>query len=668
MSLLPTLSPLLWGMMIAIPVGVILLYFLKLRREPMRVPSTYLWAKTVEDLHVNSLLQRLRQNLLLFLQLLLLAAAAFALLRPGWRDTSSGGRRMIFLLDNSASMQAVDVKPTRFDEAKRRVHDMIDNMDDDDTAMLIAFSDRADVRQGYTSDTRRLLEELERINVTNNPTDLSEALRAAAGLANPGRSSQTGDVNDVQVADALPATLYIYSDGCFPPVVDFSLGNLTPKFERIASDKIDNLGILTLAAQRNMEKVDQVQTLARVKNFGDEPVEGTVSLLSGEELLDAVEVKLAPDEESSLTFDLDALDATELRLVVERTDQFGLDNVAHAVFSPTRQVSVLLVTTGNRPLELALKTKQAVLLAKLEVTPPSFLTDEKYLQRTLAGDFDLVIFDRCIPEKMPQTNSWWIGAQPPEGEWKVGEPQGTIYIADVDRVHPIMRYMELYDLKIVDGAPLTVPTGGRVLLTSDVGPLLAIAPRDGYQDLVLGMPIMTLTDEGDVAYNTDWPIQRSWPVLVLNVLQNVAGAENMSAGPSVKVGSPVTLRPGPEYERISITAPSGEIKTLSVNPGGMVDFADTFQTGIYRVHANDKLIQAFSVNLFSARESDLKTPKIETEAGEAEVEGIVLGYDRVAENISGPTPTRRELWRWLLMGALGILMAEWIVYNRRVGI
>ena len=56
-----------------VPPAIVALYFLKLQRQPLEVPSTYLWHRTIEDLHVNSLWQRLRQNLLLFLQLLLVA-------------------------------------------------------------------------------------------------------------------------------------------------------------------------------------------------------------------------------------------------------------------------------------------------------------------------------------------------------------------------------------------------------------------------------------------------------------------------------------------------------------------------------------------------------------------------------------------------------------------
>src|SRR5919204_6520624 len=103
-----TLSSWQWGLLALVPPAIIALYFLKLRRQPLEVPSTYLWKKTIEDLHVNSLWQRLRQNLLLFLQLLLIALAMLALLRPGWEGTKLEGQRFIFLIDNSASMGSTD--------------------------------------------------------------------------------------------------------------------------------------------------------------------------------------------------------------------------------------------------------------------------------------------------------------------------------------------------------------------------------------------------------------------------------------------------------------------------------------------------------------------------------------------------------------------------------
>src|SRR6185503_2611383 len=117
-----------WGLLAIVPPAIIALYFLKLKRQPLEVPSTYLWSRAIEDFHVNSLCQRLRQSLLLFLQLLLIGLLAFTLLRPGWKGTELVGKRYIFLIVTSASMGATDTSPTRLDEAKRQVVALIEQM------------------------------------------------------------------------------------------------------------------------------------------------------------------------------------------------------------------------------------------------------------------------------------------------------------------------------------------------------------------------------------------------------------------------------------------------------------------------------------------------------------------------------------------------------------
>src|SRR5689334_3620649 len=134
-----------WIVLAGIPVGIIALYFLKLRRRPVQVPSTLLWKRSLEDLHVNSLFQRLRKNLLLFLQLLAVCLTMLALTAPRIKGSAGQGQRYVIAIDNSASMSANDVKPTRLARAKEDARKLVSAMESDDLAMVIAFSDRAKV-------------------------------------------------------------------------------------------------------------------------------------------------------------------------------------------------------------------------------------------------------------------------------------------------------------------------------------------------------------------------------------------------------------------------------------------------------------------------------------------------------------------------------------------
>jgi hypothetical protein len=214
-----------WSALAGVPVGIIALYFLKLRRRPVRVASTLLWRRSLEDLHVNSLFQRLRRNLLLFLQLLAVALAMLALAGPHVKGTGGQGQRFVLMIDNSASMTATDVAPTRLDKAKEAAKKVVSGMDADDLAMVISFSDSARVESNYTGDRRMLALRIDSIKPTQSKTSLREGLQVASGLANP--SKQIGE--GVVASSVVTPKLFIYTDGGFADVENFSLGNLEPE-------------------------------------------------------------------------------------------------------------------------------------------------------------------------------------------------------------------------------------------------------------------------------------------------------------------------------------------------------------------------------------------------------------------------------------------------------
>ena len=182
-----------WGalLLFLVPPMLILLYFLKLKRKPVRVPSTFLWKKSIEDLHVNSLFQWLRNNVLLILQLLVLLALIYAILAPRLHGAGGTGKHYILMIDNSASMSATDLGMTRLEWAKAEAVREIDLASDDDVGMLIVFNSRAEIRQSYTSNRAVLRQRVRDIEPTQRTTQIREALDLADSLANPRTSVKT---------------------------------------------------------------------------------------------------------------------------------------------------------------------------------------------------------------------------------------------------------------------------------------------------------------------------------------------------------------------------------------------------------------------------------------------------------------------------------------------
>ena len=667
MSWISALGPLQWLLLLAVPPAVLSLYFLKLKRRELAVPSTLLWRKTLEDVHVNSIWQRLRKNLLLYLQLLFLAILILACLRPGWSGQNRIGDRRIYIIDNSASMQATDVEPTRLDLAKRKVRELLSDTSADDVGMVIAFSDRADVRQGFTKDRNRLFSAVDSIPTTSRGTDVSEALRAAAGLANPGRSS-FDNLSDIMVADAVPATVYILSDGAFGDLGDFDVGKLKIEYVSIGESKTNNLGIVSFAVQRNEDKANKLEAFARITNPGDEKVEFTASLELDGKLLDASTGSVDAKQEAGLLFELTDTDEGRLKLTLDYDDALKVDNVAYAAIRPNKQISILLVTPGNNALETALQTPRVQQIASVQVESPAFLNDPAFQVAALDANIDLVIFDQCSPKQMPSTNTLFIGSVPPTASgsdaapsesksnvWKFGQPQGPALILDVNRSNPITQYLEMGSVSIVEARTIDPGESGMVLMTSDIGPVFAIAPRGPFQDAVLGFSIVQATSEG-VGVNTDWGIKRSFPVFVYATVEYLGGGITESSSPSVQPGWPIGLVLSKRFKEFKVVSPDGQTTELVRGDESRHTFTKTEVPGIYQVFAKgiEKPVESFCVNLFSSRESDL-----------AVADSIKMGFESV--QASGTTiQARKETWRWILLFALALLVIEWIVFNRRV--
>jgi len=672
-----TLGPAAWAAMIAVPIAIFALYFLKLRRQPLEVPSTYLWTKVIEDLHVNSLWQKLRRNLLLFLQLLLVALAILALLRPGWQGEALDGKKFIFLVDRSASMSAADADGgTRLDAAKQRIATLIDQLEADMSAMIIAFDDEPDVVQEFTDNRRLLRDALDRIRPTAKPTNIRGALELADGFANPDRVSLGEGEAEFDATQQEDVELYILSDGRFGAVEDFSLGNLRPKYLPLGTFEANNLAITAFNTRRNDSRPELRQAFVQVANFSDSEQTVAVELFLNGQLLDAVEIKTPAGDVVGTTFNLGDVATGRLEARLDPPEDFGdrlkLDDVAYAVLDPQKQTRVLLVTPGNRALELALSTQRTRRLGKVEKVAPDALNTADFQREMQSETYDLVVFDQCAPDKpehMPLASTLFIGRLPPLPTWKAkssAEPIGAPQIIDWQRSHPLLNLVELGNVVIADSYIVRPPAGGKALIDSTQGPLLAIAPRDGYEDAVLGFEIVARNQAGEVEANTNWPRYFSFPNFCLNVFQYLAGGAAEVHNEPTQPGSTVELDLAERADRLTVTLPDRSTRRIDAPPAGKLAFHDTQQPGIYEIQAGGKLAARFAVNLFDRNESDIRLrPRQDAEGDLETVESLTLGYTDVVAQ-SPTSPVRKELWTVLLLAALAVLVLEWYIYNRRV--
>ena len=662
----PVLAWWQWAIVLAVPPLVVLLYFLKLRRQPLEVPSTYLWSRTIEDLHVNSLWQRLRNSLLLFLQLALLAMMILALLGPGYSGTKLQGDRFIVLIDTSASMSATDVAPSRLAEARQRAYEIVEKMNPGDVAMVIACNDTATILQEFTDSRAALRRAIAAAEPTERPSDLTEAVAAAAGVANPIRSGQQGQ-GDILAAGGEKVTLYIISDGSVPPVSAVSVGeNLTVRHLPIGSPEAVNTAITALAVGKNPERLTEYQVFASIDGFGGSERTVDATLYRGETILDAAAVAVAPGQSTGYAFALPTReDGTpiegalrlELDVGTGGTDHLAVDDTAYLPINAQRQARVLLVSAGDFALEAALSTSTLSRISELTIEPPAFLETDAYRQRATTGGYDLVIYDRVVPSAMPQASTIFIGTAPPFPGWSVGVDAGPPVILATDRAHPLTQYLEMSNVIIERGRSIDGPPGTQTLIEADIGPLLAISRRSGFEDVVLGIPLRIEAD-GEERANTTWPTRASFPLFWQNAVVHLTGTLSTVGTEVVRPGEPIRLRMAAPVSEITVTDPAGRRQTLTRSGEAGFIHTGTEQRGTYTAAAGpaDDTPRRFAVNLFDARESALKVGTIE------------VGDSGPVATESNWVRARRELWKFVALAALAILLIEWWLYHRRMSL
>src|SRR5215468_10852305 len=116
---------LVWGLLL---VPVVIFYILKIRLKRVPVSTVLFWRQIFDEKRPRSLWQRLRHLISLLLQLALLGLLVAALAEPFFSWEALSAQRIILILDNSASMNATDVAPSRLARAKEEAHQVIQGL------------------------------------------------------------------------------------------------------------------------------------------------------------------------------------------------------------------------------------------------------------------------------------------------------------------------------------------------------------------------------------------------------------------------------------------------------------------------------------------------------------------------------------------------------------
>lgn len=670
---------------VAVPT-LLILYFLKLRRRDVEVSSTLLWKRTVQDMQANAPFQKLRRNLLLFLQLLILAAGLFAIAQPELSAETVTGNRHVIMIDRSASMQAFDGSwkgetVTRLEQAKREALAFVDALAEPtwldgvmggadagaDKATVITFDSRGGIRQPMTADKGLLRAAIESIEPSDARTAASEAYKLAIAQAPP-RSVPDRDGTMVPLPPAV-GTVHLWTDGKIGDARDVVPGpEDVVRFNRVGGENAINLGITGLRAERSYENPRELSIFVGLSNTDTKPRTVDVQFIVNGSLASVRTAEIAPAEGAvsegrslpgtgGVVFKLDRAAGAVVEVRTKATDNgedlLERDNTGWVVVPPSKRLRVALVSTGDFFTSLALEGLPFGEL--VQMSPSEF--------ESLGGNtsqFDVVLLDGWLPDGPLAAGNYLVLGKVPEGLGltATGESKPS-EIVDWNEDHPVMADLELGGrVTIPEALTVEVEQGAavEVLAETNSGPVIFDVSTGSSRAIVVAF-------DPD---NSTWPFDVSYVVFHAAAINALGGVTGSASAGTVRPGGTLSERLPIGARNVRLEIPEAPDVTLAPAPDGRIAYGPVPRAGVYAMTWNgpagitDEVedgtaTRRVAVNLLDPDETDIRTKAV-----------LSFASGDVAASAQGSAQTPRRLWPWLLLGALAISMFEWWIYNRRV--
>lgn len=593
---------------------IIILHLLRERRRRVAVPSLLHWQNLPRQPE-GQRVRRLPLTLLLLLHLLVATVLGLALARPQLAGALSGQSRQIaIVLDTSTSMAAREGATSRFAQAQDRARALIRGLGAGDSATLIAAGPAARVvASGGRAEQAGLLAALAGLQPGGAGTDIAGGLNLAEAAFDGPRPRQIVVLTDggPQGGSAgLPASLAAALD-----------------WQQFGSNQ-PNRAITAFAAR---PWGTNVQVYARVANYGPATFSSRIQLYGNSQVIGSRDITIAPNGETELTWTLPA-SYTSLRAALDDQDSLPQDDQALLSLGQARPITALLVAAKPDTLRRALAAVPGVAVTVLD--PAGYSAEA-------AGTPDLTIFDGFLPPEWPAGAV--LAIHPPAGGALLQVATQSRAIKS-DQLTPNSALLSGISLGGVSFGPVqavTSPEWAATLLGDSTTPLILRGRSAAHEIAIWSFDLAA----GNLT------TRLAFPLLVARTVRDLTPPPLPA---SLQAGAPLLVRPDARADELRISGPGGLNTTLAAAPALTLDTLT--QPGMYQLEERRAGATLFRgqvpVNAGTAIESNLRpnpTPRIITSA---------------PATSAAPERQLNDLWPWLVLGALALLVLEWGYIHR----
>lgn len=597
----------LWplGLLIAIPL-LILLYMLRKQNKPKVVSSTFLWQEIYETTYADKPWQKLKNHILLILQIIAVLLIVLALMMPKVPWGEHYYKNVIFVVDNSASMNAIYGEGTRLDAAKDWMKDYIHRSGDETKGYLITTGGSVSLALAGSSKMQILLDAIDQLTPHYSVAKLDEGIQMAKAL---GESLQEA-YEIVVLTDTKQES-------------NFSMEIPSGKYVYFGNSGLN--GAITLMAHQSTN--DGMIILMQVTNKGNVPYVGDASLYGEDELLDVQEVNLQVGESVTLHFNLasnseQALSYDYLKGELSAKDSLQEDNSYYYVQNETQGRKILLVTKSNVFLEKALMTLEDSEVYKTDDIS-MIDSDEQYDLYVLDGQ-DVTTWPKSGNVLLVNCDTSSLIEQTPLLAAHKVEASGKV----------LPNYLRNLNFVVNECTGYAVPYWGSSILKTGDQTVGFIGEKNGQKVAALGFNL----------WNSDFVLKTEFPLLMYYLGDELLDTARVSKS-NFTSDEIITLRQNDINEKLTIHTLDGKTINLEGN-----SFTPDTTLGVYQVEVDTTHETFFlAVNYPASLESDLSQ----------EVQGEVQTSDE-----AGSLKGNMDLTPYLVILLLGVVLTEWYFYRK----
>lgn len=535
---------------------VLALYMLRRRHERAEVPSVYLWRLAMRSSQVERPIEKLKKNLLMFIQLLLALLIALSLMRP----VISGGMNaseVMLIFDVSASMQAEADGVSRIELARREASRIVDTLSDESRVSIVLAGGEVTQLTSFAYGKQQILRAINSIEAENGGSQLAEALSLARAIKR----------------EMLKLQIVVFSDDYNP--TDESGISFIP-----VGLPVDNRALVSLTA--TMSDAGG-RALARVANYGDD-ASLTLECYADGILCDVKGLELPAGEILSVRFELPEGAEVVSACIVE-IDALSADNERVCVIGHEVRSKIVFAGKDDIFLEKALNLTGAELY-KTTVAEAATIDDA-----------ELYVFDSELPDELPEKGALLI-VNPPEDVpgFELGEEAGggALSAASYGTAQAFSQGLTFQDVSTRSFRPVT---GGDAFLLIGGQPAAAYAEMYGRKIAVIGFDL----------HDSNLPMKYDFPVLMNNLLGALL-PDALSLIEDAVCGQRFEFNLSARAESAEVITPSGKSVTIAP-PFPALPLTDTDEIGLYTLNQelNGRVESVrFSLSI-PQKESDVRT-------------------------------------------------------------